>query len=26
LMLDRAIMIARADDAGIAIAGYEPKD
>jgi hypothetical protein len=26
LMLDREIMIARADDAGIAIAGYEPKD
>jgi DUF1009 family protein len=26
LMLDRTIMIERADDAGIAIAGYEPKD
>ena len=26
LMLDRAILIARADEAGIAIAGYEPKD
>jgi DUF1009 family protein len=26
LMLDREILITRADEAGIAIAGYEPKD